>query len=96
MGPTAPVDTGVVELIVRRPAEGEREVLDEAELEAVLDGSERPSNEGRLAEPARGDEEYLLAGHEVVDQTRQFLDAICEGSRWNDFAVDERIGHYVI
>lgn len=31
----SPSDRGVVELIVRRPAEGEREVLDEATLDAV-------------------------------------------------------------
>ena len=33
MGSQAPVGEGVVELIVRRPAQGEREVLDEAELD---------------------------------------------------------------
>jgi hypothetical protein len=31
----SPVDTGTVELIVRRPAAGEREILDEAELDAA-------------------------------------------------------------
>src|SRR5205807_6060006 len=31
----APKDAGTVELIVRRPAENERELLDEAELDAV-------------------------------------------------------------
>ena len=32
----APVDEGVVELIVRRPAEGEREILDEGRLDLAL------------------------------------------------------------
>ena len=32
----APVEEGVVELIVRRPAEGEREILDEASLDLAL------------------------------------------------------------
>ena len=32
----APVDEGVLELIVRRPADGEREVLDEAHLDQAL------------------------------------------------------------
>jgi MOSC domain-containing protein YiiM len=31
----APKDAGAIELMVRRPAEGERELLDEAELDAV-------------------------------------------------------------
>ena len=53
----APAREGIVELVVRRPAEGEREVLDEATLDPAEglvgdDWSDRNDRRGRPADPA--------------------------------------------
>ena len=43
----APSDLGTVELVVRRPAEGEREVLDEGVLDLEMRPRRRPLAAGR-------------------------------------------------
>jgi MOSC domain-containing protein YiiM len=53
----APADEGTVELVVRRPFEGEREVLDEAQLDAAVglvgdDWRDRNARKGRRHDPA--------------------------------------------
>jgi MOSC domain-containing protein YiiM len=65
----APASEGTVELVVRRPAEGEREVLDEAVLdpaEGLVGDDWRDRNErlGRTADPAT---QVTLMSARVID-----------------------------
>src|SRR5262249_4345001 len=62
---------------------------------AARHGRQRPPDERRFAVPARGDEEYLLAGRQISNQAIELPGAIGEGGGRNNLAVDEGILHYV-
>jgi hypothetical protein len=51
-------------------------------------------NEGRLAVPARRDEEDLLAGRQIGDEAVELDDPIDERGGRDDLAVDERVVRY--
>jgi hypothetical protein len=51
-------------------------------------------NEGRLAVPARRDEEDLLAGRQIGDEAVELDDAIDERGGRDDLAVDKRVVRY--
>ena len=61
---------------------------------ALRHGGERVADQRRLAVSARRDQEDLLAGGEIGDQPIQLDDAVREGRRGHDLAVDEGILHY--
>src|SRR5262249_4930932 len=61
---------------------------------APADGGERVPDERRFAVGGRGEEEGLRAGGEAATEPIELLDAVGEGRRRHDFAVDERIDHY--
>jgi MOSC domain-containing protein YiiM len=65
----APADTGTVELVVRRPAEGEREVLEEGILDAEQglvgdDWQARNARKGQMDDP---DTQLTLMSARVID-----------------------------
>jgi hypothetical protein len=64
----APATEGTVELVVRRPAEGEREVLDEAELDAEegLVGDDWRDRNRRLGRPADPATQLTLMSARVI------------------------------
>jgi MOSC domain-containing protein YiiM len=93
---SAPADRGTVELIVRRPAENEREVLDEGELDAEvgLVGDRwhlgaSPTNDAqltlmnaRLAQAvARSRERWPLAGDQLYVDFDLSIDNVPAGTR---------------
>jgi MOSC domain-containing protein YiiM len=65
----APADTGTVELVVRRPAEGEREVLEEGVLdpEQGLVGDDWQARNGRSGRPDDPDTQVTLMSARVID-----------------------------
>ena len=93
---SAPADRGTVELIVRRPAENEREVLDEGELDTEVGlvgdrwhlGSS-PTNDAqltlmnaRLAQVvARSRERWALAGDQLYVDFDLSIDNVPAGTR---------------
>ena len=93
---SAPADRGTVELIVRRPAENEREVLDEGELDTEVGlvgdrwhlGSS-PTNDAqltlmnaRLAQVvARSRERWALAGDQLYVDFDLSIDNVPVGTR---------------
>jgi MOSC domain-containing protein YiiM len=92
----APADAGTVELIVRRPAEGEREVLDEADLDTVIGlvgdrwhlGSS-PTNDSQLTVMsarvaqlvARSRERWALAGDQLYVDLDLSVENLPAGTR---------------
>ena len=65
----APANEGTVELVVRRPVEGEREVLDEGELDAAegLVGDDWRNRNGRNGRPNDPATQLTLMNARVVD-----------------------------
>jgi hypothetical protein len=92
----APADAGTVELIVRRPAEDEREVLDEADLDTVIGlvgdrwplGSS-PTNDTQLTVMssrvaqlvARSRERWALAGDQLYVDLDLSVENLPAGTR---------------
>jgi MOSC domain-containing protein YiiM len=65
----APASEGTVELVVRRPAEGERETLDEGELDAAegLAGDDWRNRNARNGRPDDPDTQVTLMNARVID-----------------------------
>jgi MOSC domain-containing protein YiiM len=92
----APADAGIVELIVRRPAEGERELLEEADLDTVIGlvgdrwhlGSS-PTNDSQLTVMssrvaqlvARSPERWALAGDQLYVDLDLSVENLPAGTR---------------